>query len=118
MAGYPEPWTNFLSLTLKADLKTSFMSAGYKGNVTLENVVGLDGAFDANITDLASLADFAGVATEQDLSALGQISASGSVAGTRDNLSVTDIKATQNSRNLTSSFTGNISARRCYSGIR
>lgn len=101
--------TENLSLSdLNADVKSSFMSAGFSGDFTLAKDIALNGTFDAEIKDVAALTDFAGIVTEQDLSAFGNINASGAVAGTPNALSFTNIKADQTAKNLNSSFSGNV----------
>ena len=106
--------SSLLGLTRDEDVETQvdFSSdmavASFDGTFRAADTPIISGNFSSGIRDLPGLMAFLNIESEQDMSAIGQIDASGSVSGAVDTLSLLNLDVKQQSSTLRSDFTGDI----------
>lgn len=96
------------TFTVAADVRSDLAKVNYEGRFTLGDAIAMQGNFSGEVDNLDKLTRFAAIQTEQDLSALGKISLSGQISGEPENLALTGLNMQQQSKLLTSTFTGDI----------
>ncbi len=92
-----------------ATISSDMANVSFDGSIETSDVLGITGTFDADLSDVQRLLDFAGVDLEQDLSDIGRIKAAGEVSGSIEALRLTNLSVSQDGRGLSASYTGNIS---------
>ena len=100
--------TSETPVPLKLNVESDAGKMSFDGRASSGETITADGQFDIALSDLKTLLNVFGVTLEQDLSVLGELSATGQLSGAPSNLALSNLSLHQDGPVSKANFTGDV----------